>query len=76
MSDSAVEVDVSKRCVHNCFWISLGSNSQWHLPAAGTFSSAAEEAWVFHQGDEAHDDNSACDCFWSEDGEWLVDPHA
>jgi hypothetical protein len=58
MADVAVEVDVSKRCVHNCFTIQLGSPSQWHFPGAGTRSAVRNLRWVFHLAE-----NCECPCF-------------
>ena len=64
-----VEVDVSQRCEHGCFWIALGSPSQWHLAGAGTISADFEDWWTFHR-EEMDGTGPACECFDDVDKAW------
>lgn len=62
---SPVEVTVSERCEHNCYTISLGSRSIWHLAGAPPISVPAEDRLTFHHHDDDH--GATCDCWRGQD---------
>lgn len=58
---SPVEVDVSRRCEHECFAITMGSQSVWYLPGIGKVLAAPNDFWMFHRH-QTVEGESCCDC--------------
>lgn len=67
LATPAVEIDVSGRCDHECFYLMIGSPSVWHFHGAGSnvdgedamHEEADEETpFVFHE-----EDCDDCECF-------------